>query len=112
MPNPHEGGAAGDPMTVAMIKRLTELRYAQGLSQTALGGLMGTSQSMLCQYETGAHFPSMRAFLRWAAALGYTVALVPKDQQVQEPAPEPTPEPEKPETLETTHTVGLFSHAG
>jgi hypothetical protein len=67
---------------------------------------------MLCQYETGAHFPSMRAFLRWAASLGYTVALVPQGQQAQEREPEPTPEPEKAETLETPHTVGLFSHAG
>lgn len=53
--------------------RLRELRDRAGLTQAALAGLVGTSQSALGSIEAGHRAPSLELSIRIAKALGVSL---------------------------------------
>jgi transcriptional regulator with XRE-family HTH domain len=63
----------------AVAERLKRERLRQQLSQRALASLLNTSQSAICELETGATNPRLSTLERWAGALGLSVALLPSD---------------------------------
>lgn len=61
---------------------LVELRLARlrsGLTQQEVADSIGTVQSQISEWETGAINPSLRSLARWAAVLGQQVRLIPSD---------------------------------
>jgi ribosome-binding protein aMBF1 (putative translation factor) len=56
--------------------RLRELRLEAGLTQVALAGRLGTTQSAIARLEAGGQRTSLEAIRRIADALGCDVALV------------------------------------
>lgn len=62
--------------TRRVVEALTEVRAARCWSQRDLADRMGTSQSWVCQVETGDHAdPQLSTIVRMAKALGVTAAL-------------------------------------
>lgn len=62
-----------------IIGTLVAKRAQLGMSQTKLAELMGTTQSHVSAIENGVNGRSAAVLERWAAALGYRVALIPED---------------------------------
>ena len=56
------------------VKRL---RLYQGLTQSELANLAGTSQATIAQYEAGTKSPTLSTLERMARALGYELSLSP-----------------------------------
>lgn len=69
--------AIADPIKAALRAE----RRRQGLSQTELAVRMGlTTYTNVQQWERGTKDPSLGNLRRWAAALGFDLALVPLGQ--------------------------------
>lgn len=49
--------------------RIKVFREAKGLSQRALGEMVGVSQTSICEYETGRKYPRMRTLNQLADVL-------------------------------------------
>jgi transcriptional regulator with XRE-family HTH domain len=63
-----------------MRAELTAERLRRGLNQQQLGEVLGRrSYNTVSQWERGNNDPTLTNFVEWAAALGYTVTLVPAD---------------------------------
>jgi len=58
---------------------LGQLRVLLRLTQRQLCAITGQKQSRLSVWETGAETPDLRSVLRVAQALGYDLALIPKE---------------------------------
>lgn len=54
---------------------ILQARAAAGLSQAQLAKKIGTSQSMIARWESGAQVPSVSSLLRIAGATGFDLAL-------------------------------------
>ena len=54
---------------------ILKARAAAGLTQAQLAKKIGTSQSMVARWESGAHVPSMRTLMKIAGAAGYELAV-------------------------------------
>lgn len=54
-------------------RNLRELRQARGLSQDAMGAVIGIERSTLAGIETGRDYPSVPALIRIARALGVSL---------------------------------------
>jgi ribosome-binding protein aMBF1 (putative translation factor) len=52
------------------MRKLAELREAQGLSQTEVAARMGTSQSVVARLESGAVDAKLSTLERYASAIG------------------------------------------
>jgi transcriptional regulator with XRE-family HTH domain len=65
--------------TAAVMEHLHAIRDLRGLTQRALAAQIGVEQSRICGYERGTHVPSSGSLLRVAHALGYDLALVPRE---------------------------------
>jgi transcriptional regulator with XRE-family HTH domain len=63
-----------DPADVALGRRLKSLRVRRGLSQTALGEVLGVSSQQIQKYERGAHRLRVSQLRRLAEALAVSVA--------------------------------------
>ncbi|MDQ6838117.1 MAG: helix-turn-helix domain-containing protein [Actinomycetota bacterium] len=63
-------------------------RAAHGLTQTALGRLVGMRQPHVARLESGDHEPSVSTLARLSAALGvdFTLAITPAGVRLEEPA--------------------------
>ena len=74
--------ALGRTVGMAVLK----YRYDHGLSQTALGRLVGMTQPQIWRIEEGEHNPSMQTITRLCDALGLEISLTirPKSEQRQE----------------------------
>lgn len=62
-----------------LITQLRDARTAQGLTQLDLAVLANTHQSTIGSAESGRRPVGLITLIRLADALGYAVALVPKD---------------------------------
>ncbi len=65
------GTTLGRTFGMAVLK----YRYDHGLSQTALGRLVGMTQPQIWRIEEGEHNPSMETLTRLCAALGLELSL-------------------------------------
>ena len=74
--------ALGRTVGTAVLK----YRYDHGLSQTALGRLVGMTQPQIWRIEEGEHNPSMQTITRLCDALGLEISLTirPKSEQRRE----------------------------
>jgi transcriptional regulator with XRE-family HTH domain len=63
-----------DPPDVALGRRLKSLRIRRGLSQTALGEVLGVSFQQIQKYERGAHRLRVSQLRRLAEALAVSAA--------------------------------------
>ena len=54
-------------------KRLKEIRMRNGLSQQALGSLIGVTKVSICGYENGTRVPTMENLVKLADILNITV---------------------------------------
>lgn len=61
-----------DAIVVALIAE----RKRQGLSQRAVGRVLGTSSATMSQWERGENMPTLGHLRAWASVLGYDLALV------------------------------------
>lgn len=66
----------------AVANRLTAYRADHGLTQTALGRLLGVSQPAIARLEAGEHLPSLQTLLKLAETLNLEirVAMTPPRQ--------------------------------
>lgn len=64
----------------ALGAALTDMRLMRRLSRRAVAGLVGMHESQYGQYELGHKLPSVAVLLRLWAALGYDVALIPREE--------------------------------
>lgn len=62
-----------------VVRTLSNRRRALGLSQRTVSLTANIHPNSLLDWERGHYEPRMRAFIRWAEALGYNVVLQPKD---------------------------------
>lgn len=62
-----------------VMAKFTELRKAAGLTQYAVAPLARMEQTNLSRLEGGHHYPSLETAFRLFHALGYDLALVPKE---------------------------------
>lgn len=70
-----------------LIVQLAAIRTDRGLSQHAVAAAIGgRTQSQVSGIERGLHSPLLSTFRRYAAALGFTLQLVPLPDEV--PGPE------------------------
>lgn len=65
-------------------------RLDHGLTQTALGRLLGMSQPAVARLETGDHLPTLQTLLKLSDVLGLEilVSMRPSDQPRDSPTPE------------------------
>jgi len=68
-----------------MVSALTERRKDLGYSQRELDRLIGLSDCMIAKWESGARFPTASSLVRWAAALGYELAVKPTGKRKKKP---------------------------
>lgn len=61
-----------------VIRRLTEIRLAWGLSAKYMGEKIGCSATTFNHMESGRRNPGFKVLVRWAATLGYQLSLRPK----------------------------------
>lgn len=61
------------------ITLLVTARHAAGLTQRDLAERMGIVQSLLGGWESGRQVPTVMSVANWADALGYELAMLPKD---------------------------------
>lgn len=66
---------------------LQAARKAQGLTQSALAGRIGLSQSRVSHLELNAHQLSVEQLLAWCAALGLELAVGTRDSAAVSAAP-------------------------
>jgi transcriptional regulator with XRE-family HTH domain len=66
----------------AVANRLIAYRAEHGLTQTALGRLLGMPQSAIARLEAGEHLPSLQSLLRLTETLGLeiVVSMTPPEQ--------------------------------
>jgi transcriptional regulator with XRE-family HTH domain len=96
------------------IAVLRNSREGQRLGQRVIGARVGTTQSAICDWETGRTEPLASSLIRLADALGYDLALVPRDAdapsaRIRQPqsaengsgVPRPTPSDPKPAKTST-----------
>lgn len=70
-----------------LIVQLAAIRVDRGLSQRSVASAIGENrQSLVSEMERGLHEPLLSTFRRYAAALGFTLQLVPLPDEV--PGPE------------------------
>lgn len=62
-------------MTSDLRVMLAARRTTMGISQRYLAKLMNTSQSHICELETGVHAPGIETLQAWAFVLGFTVTI-------------------------------------
>jgi transcriptional regulator with XRE-family HTH domain len=65
-----------DPSPHHLIRFLHDRRLLLRLSQKEVSDLIGVSQGMVSNWETGQHAPSLENLDGWARALGFRVRLV------------------------------------
>ncbi len=75
-----------EPVTIRKPRDLTELikpgRTAQGLSQMDFAERHGLGrQAQICDWERGRFEPTFASAIRIARALGYGLALVPREER-------------------------------
>jgi transcriptional regulator with XRE-family HTH domain len=61
-----------------IVPALVEERATRGVKQTVVAARAGVINVNLCRWEKGHSIPSLASITRWAAALGYTLVLVPR----------------------------------
>lgn len=59
--------------------QLADLRLLNRLSQRALAEVSNTRQSQISNFELSATRPNLDTLVRLAAALGYDLALIPRE---------------------------------
>jgi len=64
---------------------LQAARKSQGMTQSALAGRIGLSQSRVSHLELHAHELSLKQLLAWCAALGLELSLGPSGGQAPPP---------------------------
>lgn len=69
-----------------LVNLMLAARLEQGVTQTVVADALMTRQSHLCDRESGGDC-SLEFALKWAAALGYRLALVPMDRHPFEDEP-------------------------
>ena len=77
----------------AVANRLVGYRIDHGLTQTALGRLLGMSQPAIARLESGDHLPTLPTLLKLSEALGIeiTVAMTPPAHGAGTPTPKQRP---------------------
>jgi transcriptional regulator with XRE-family HTH domain len=60
-------------------RSIADLRLLHQLSQRALGAQAGITQARLSDWETGNAIPTLPTLVRVAHALGYDLALIPRE---------------------------------
>lgn len=73
----------------AVANRLIAYRADRGLTQTALGRLLGMSQPAIARLEMGEHLPTLQTLLKLSEALGLeiVVAMTPPGHRLEMPLP-------------------------
>lgn len=64
---------------LAVCRCLVEVRRAWGLSADDVSERIGCKLQTLQKFESGLRSPSLGTLIRWAAVLGYDLALTPKE---------------------------------
>lgn len=64
---------------LAVCRCLVEVRRAWSLSVDDVAERIGCKVQTLQKFESGARSPSLGTLIRWAAVLGYDIALSPKE---------------------------------
>jgi transcriptional regulator with XRE-family HTH domain len=65
--------------THPIVAELREIRRSRGLSQEAVARKAGTTKAMISLWETGQSTPGLASADAYAQALGYTLALTPRE---------------------------------
>ena len=60
-------------MIIVVGKRLKEVRMKSGLSQQALGDLIGVTKVSICGYENGTRVPTIDNLIKLSDALNVTI---------------------------------------
>lgn len=68
----------GIPAVGPLARELMYARLAAGKSQQEVGEAAGVAQHMVSAWEGCRSVPTVLSLTRWADALGYDVALVPR----------------------------------
>lgn len=69
-------------MTDPTVAALKAERKARGLSLQQLGEILGRKTYQTpWQWESGSNDPSLSNLRQWAAALGYDLALIPREPE-------------------------------
>lgn len=66
---------------MSIAANITAARCAAGLTQAALASKLGTSRTVVCQYETGYRRPRLSRLKEIATALGTTVSALTKEER-------------------------------
>jgi transcriptional regulator with XRE-family HTH domain len=61
-----------------IIKQLRKIRREREMAQQDLAAIAGLAQNQISYFETGRTKPTLPTLTLWASALGYDLALVPK----------------------------------
>ena len=67
-------------LEVDLIGKLIEAREKQGITQQQLAEMSGLKQSSIARLETMAATPQIDTLIKLLNPLGYTLAIVPKQQ--------------------------------
>ncbi len=76
-----------------IIHTLTVARISRGLTQSHTAQIAGIHRNSILYYELARHQPTLLALHRWAAALGYTLTLVPTPCPTNPSTNLPSPQP-------------------
>jgi transcriptional regulator with XRE-family HTH domain len=61
--------------TLEIREILRNRRISMGLTQVDVADMMGTSQSVISEYENGVVQPTLPIFIKWANVLNFRVTL-------------------------------------
>ena len=64
-----------------IIKTMVKIREEKGLTQAQLATLCGVKQPVIARLEKSAHSPQVNSVLKILSKLGYTLKVVPMEQE-------------------------------